>query len=155
MFKTLLLLVAVVAAVNAEQHTVHFDNRCGNGTSTLIVGGQIVSSGKDFTQNGPIVSAIAYLQTGSCDFNGEHCTTVELTLINPTSPGSGSSTDISLIPPHEFSVTTGFVYTNGCDGVGQDCNSANCPSAFFKPDDTTVQRACQVNDVDLTITFCD
>ncbi|TDL18843.1 hypothetical protein BD410DRAFT_752831 [Rickenella mellea] len=155
MFKTLLLLVAAVVAVNAEQHTIHFDNRCGHGTPTLIVGGQIVSTGNDFTKNGPIISAIAYLQTGSCGFNGEHCTMVETTLRNPTSPGSGSSTDITLIPPHSFSVTTGFGYFNGCDGVGQDCTNANCPTAFHNPNDTTVQRACQVNNVDLAITFCD
>lgn len=37
---------------------------------------------------------------GGCGFNGEGCTLIETTLINPTSPGSGSSTDISLIPPY-------------------------------------------------------
>lgn len=36
---------------------------------------------------------------GSCGDNGEGCTLVETTLVNPTTPGSGSSTDISLIPP--------------------------------------------------------
>ena len=30
--------------------------------------------------------------------------------MNPTAPGSGSSTDISLIPPLAFSVTSGFQY---------------------------------------------
>lgn len=33
-------------------------------------------------------------------FNGEGCTLIETTLTNPTSAGSGSSTDISLIPPY-------------------------------------------------------
>lgn len=38
---------------------------------------------------------------GRCGFNGDGCTLVELTLINPdpARPGSGSSADISLIPP--------------------------------------------------------
>ena len=45
---------------------------------------------------------------GSCGDNGEGCTLIETTLVNPTSPGSGSSTDISLIPPLAFSVTSGF-----------------------------------------------
>ena len=37
------------------------------------------------------------LCSGSCSFNGEGCTLVETTLQNPTTPGSGFSTDISLI----------------------------------------------------------
>ena len=45
---------------------------------------------------------------GKCGFNGDGCTLIETTLVNPTAPGSGSSTDISLIPPHAFSVTSGF-----------------------------------------------
>ena len=126
---------------------------------TLIQGGTVLSTGDDFTSNGPLIAAIAYvllsllstprppltnimissyLQTGTfpptskrstpairlitflplirrrpqhpggCGFNGEGCTLIETTLVNPTSPGSGSSTDISLIPPHSFSVTSGF-----------------------------------------------
>ncbi|THU97547.1 glycopeptide [Dendrothele bispora CBS 962.96] len=155
-FKSLSLvsLVALVASVSAERHTVHFDNRCGRGTPMLIQGPNVLSTGGDFTSNGPLTSAIAYLQTGNCGFNGEGCTIVETTLVNPTSPGSGSSTDISLIPPHSFSVTTGFGYFNGCDGVGQDCTSGSCPQAFHVDSDTQVQRACQVNDVNLAITFC-
>ena len=89
---------------------------------------------------------------------------VETTLQNPTSPGSGSSTDISLIAPHSFSVATGkltslvggltltrlitgFGYYNGCDGAGADCTDANCPTAFHVPTDTQVQVACQVDNV--------
>ncbi|KAF8726218.1 hypothetical protein AX14_007929 [Amanita brunnescens Koide BX004] len=52
-----------------------------------------------------------YLRTplliGSCGLDGEGCTLIENTLVNPTTPGSGSSTDIPLIPPHAFSVTSG------------------------------------------------
>ena len=36
---------------------------------------------------------------GGCGFNGEGCTLVEVTLQNPTTAGSGSSADISLIEP--------------------------------------------------------
>jgi hypothetical protein len=79
---------------------------------------------------------------------------MELTLGNPTCPGCGSSADISLIPPHAFSVTTSFSYFNGCDGTGTTCASADCSTAFFVPDDNQVQVACQADNVDLLITFC-
>ncbi|KAF9523719.1 Glp-like protein [Crepidotus variabilis] len=145
-----------VTRVSAERHVVHFDNRCGFGIPTLIQGGNVLSTGGDYVSNGPLRSAIAYLQTGSCGFNGDGCTLVETTLVNPTCAGCGSSTDVSLIPPHKFSVTSGFGYYNGCDGVGADCTSASCPptSAFHKTDDYGAQRACQTNDVNLAITFC-
>ncbi|KAM5544738.1 hypothetical protein V8D89_001636 [Ganoderma adspersum] len=149
------VLAALVGTVVGESHTVHFDNRCGFGTPTLIQGPNVLSTGSDFTSNGALISAIAYLQTGNCGFNGEGCTLIETTLRNPTSPGSGSSTDISLIPPHSFSVTSGFGYFNGCDGAGADCNNASCNTAFHQPNDTFVQVACQVDNVDLAITFCD
>ncbi|KAF9478126.1 hypothetical protein BDN70DRAFT_922134 [Pholiota conissans] len=148
-------LAFTVFGVNAESHTVHFTNNCGFGTPTLIQGGRVLSTGGDFTSNGPLTAAIAYLQTGSCGFNGEGCTLIETTLVNPTSPGSGSSTDISLIPPHSFSVTSGFGYFNGCDKSGADCTNANCPTAFHQSNDNQVQVACQANNVNLAITFCD
>ncbi|KAF8976387.1 Glp-like protein, partial [Cyathus striatus] len=148
------LVLAFVAGVHAETHTVHFDNRCGFGTPTLIQGPNVLSTGGDYTRNGPLTAAIAYLQTGGCGFNGEGCTLIELTLINPTSPGSGSSADISLIPPHVFSVTSGFGYFNGCDGAGADCTYAGCPAAFTQSDQTWKQVACQANNVNLAITFC-
>ncbi|KAF8190810.1 glycopeptide [Pholiota molesta] len=148
-------LAAIAVGVNAESHTVHFTNNCGFGTPTLIQGGTVLSTGGDFTSNGPLTAAIAYLQTGGCGFNGEGCTLIETTLVNPTSPGSGSSTDISLIPPHSFSVTSGFGYFNGCDTAGADCTNANCPTAFHVSTDTGVQVACQTNNVNLAITFCD
>ncbi|KAI1792176.1 hypothetical protein LXA43DRAFT_364350 [Ganoderma leucocontextum] len=151
---TILALAALVGSVVGETHTVHFDNRCGFGSPVLIAGGKVLSTGGDYTSNGPLTAAIAYLQTGNCGFNGDGCTLVETTLVNPTAPGSGSSTDISLIPPHAFSVTSGFGYYNGCEGTGADCNSGSCSTAFFQPDDTHVQVACQNNDVNLVITFC-
>lgn len=155
MFKTArFALLATAIGVQAERHVVHFDNRCGYGTPTLIKGPNVLSTGGDYVSNGPLYSAIAYLQTGRCGFNGDGCTSIETTLVNPTSPGSGSSTDISLISPHAFSVTTGFAYYNGCDGAGANCNNPNCPTAFRQPSDTYVQVACQQNDVNLVITFC-
>ncbi|PFH47478.1 hypothetical protein AMATHDRAFT_6695 [Amanita thiersii Skay4041] len=144
-----------VASVNAERHTVHFENKCGRGTPRLVQDGKILSRGKDFTIKGPLEAAIAYLQTGSCGLNGDGCTIVEATLVNPTEPGSGSSADISLIPPLKFSVPSGFSYFNGCDGDGADCKTASCPNAFRKPDDTDVQVGCQEDDVNLKITFCE
>ena len=74
-------------------------------------------------------------------------TIVETTLKNPTCAGCGSSTDVTLIPPHKFSVTTGFGYYNGCDGAGADCTYQGCPTAFYHPDDTWVQVPCQVDNV--------
>ncbi|KAI5118437.1 hypothetical protein M0805_009715 [Coniferiporia weirii] len=148
------VLLAVVGA-RAESHTVSFTNNCGYGTPTLIQGANVLSTGGAVTINGPLSAAIAYLQTGSCGFNGEGCTLIETTLQNPTSPGSGSSTDISLISPHAFSVTTGFGYYNGCDGSGADCTSASCSTAFHSSGDTQVQVACQSDNVNLAITFCD
>ncbi|PIL32322.1 hypothetical protein GSI_05568 [Ganoderma sinense ZZ0214-1] len=144
------ILAALVGTVVAESHTVHFTNNCGFGTPTLIQGPNVLSTGGDYTSNGPLISAIAYLQTGSCGFNGEGCTLIETTLEN-----GASSTDISLIPPHTFSVTSGFGYFNGCDGAGADCTSADCSTAFHQPNDTFVQVACTVDNVDLAITFCD
>ncbi|KAJ7912101.1 Glp-like protein [Mycena leptocephala] len=148
------LLAIAVSSVHAETHTVTFNNNCGHGTPTLIQGSKVLSTGGAYTIGGPLISAIAYLQTGSCGFNGEGCTMIETTLRNPPSPGAGSSTDLTLIYPHAFSVTTGFGYYNGCNGAGADCTSGSCSTAFHQSTDTTVQVACQSNDVDLVITFC-
>ncbi|KAJ3993582.1 hypothetical protein F5050DRAFT_1577294, partial [Lentinula boryana] len=117
--------------------------------------GATLSTGGSFTSNGKRNRACQFYIHLGCGTDGEGCTMVETTLINPTTPGSGSSTDITLIPPHSFSVTTGFGYFNGCNGAGADCTNANCPTAFHQPDDTHVQVACQANNVDLVITFCD
>ncbi|KAF7351644.1 Glycopeptide [Mycena sanguinolenta] len=151
-------LVAIAFAAGqalAENHTVSFTNNCGYGTPMLIgQGGVVLSTGEAYTSNGRLLAAIAYLQTGSCGFNGENCTLVETTLVNPTSPGSGSSSDLSLIPPHAFSVAAGFEYLGGCAGAGVDCNNANCNTAFHNPDDNGVIVTCQNDNVNLGITFC-
>ncbi|XP_006460525.1 hypothetical protein AGABI2DRAFT_192200 [Agaricus bisporus var. bisporus H97] len=147
------ILSTTVIGAWAETHTVHFNNRCGFGTPMLIQGPNVLSRGGDFTSNGPFRAAIAYLQNGNCGFNGDGCTLVELTLVNPTSPGSGSSADISLIPPLKFSQAASFNY-NKCGNIGASCPDANCPKAFRKPDDNFAQVACQENDAGLTITFC-
>ncbi|THH09793.1 hypothetical protein EW145_g1751 [Phellinidium pouzarii] len=156
MFSLLLstVLLAVIGA-HAETHEVTFTNNCGSGTPMLIQGPNVLSTGGTYVSNGPLISAIAYLQTGPCGFNGEGCTLIETTLVNPTTPGSGSSTDISLIPPHSFSVSSGFGYFSGCDGAGADCTSADCTTAFHQSTDTQVQVACQADNVNLAITFCD
>ncbi|KAJ6608970.1 hypothetical protein B0H10DRAFT_2166460 [Mycena sp. CBHHK59/15] len=128
------LLAVVVTNARAETHTVTFNNNCGFGTPMLIQGANVLSTGG-----------------GGCGFNGEGCTMVETTLRNPPSPGAGSSTDLTLIYPHAFSVTTGFGYYNGCNGAGADCTSSSCSTAFHSSGDTTVQVACQANDVDLVV----
>lgn len=139
---------------SAESHTIKFVNQCGYGTPALVLNGNNVLSGDQYTSSGPF-SGIAYLQTGYCNTNGENCTLMEMTLINPTCAGCGSSADISLIAPHAYSVESSFSYYNGCDGVGQTCASPNCTqNAFFVPTDNFVQKECQATDVDLLISFC-
>ncbi|KAJ6490116.1 hypothetical protein C8R45DRAFT_1139211 [Mycena sanguinolenta] len=153
---TVAVIAVAVGKAVAESHTVTFANNCGRGTPMLISqNGAILSTGGAYTSNGPLIGAIAYLQIGSCGFNGDGCITVETTLQNPTTPGSGSSTDLSLIPPLAFSVTTGFGYLGACAPAGADCTNAACTTAFHKPSDTQVQVACQVDNADLVITFCD
>ncbi|KZV76448.1 hypothetical protein PENSPDRAFT_747636 [Peniophora sp. CONT] len=144
--------LVAIAGVRAETHTITFNNACGRGTPTLVSqNGAILSTGGPFTSNGPIVGAIAYLQTGGCGLNGENCLTVETSLIN----GAGrSSTDLTLIPPHAFQITTGFGYFSGCDGAGADCTGPNCNTAFHVPSDTFVQVGCSADNVNLVITFC-
>ncbi|EPQ57056.1 hypothetical protein GLOTRDRAFT_58158 [Gloeophyllum trabeum ATCC 11539] len=153
-FVSALAALAVAAVANAESHTISFDNKCGKGTPQLIQGGKVISTGQPYTSNGPFSAGIAYLQTGECLFNGENCALLEMTLGNPTCPGCGSSTDISLIPPHALNVPVAFSYQGGCDGQGATCTTANCNTAFFVPDDTQVQVACQTDNVNLLITFC-
>ncbi|KAL5528346.1 hypothetical protein ACEPAF_7482 [Sanghuangporus sanghuang] len=155
------LAVLVVSALHvlAESHTIRFQNNCGTGTPKLIKGATVLSSGEDYTSNGPIESSIAYLdRNNECGFNGEYCTLVEMNMNNPSCPGCGSSVDISLIPDHAFNVETAFAFYGGdgnqCDGLGAICADAKCNTAFFVPDDNQVQRACQADDVNLLITFC-
>lgn len=60
MFKTArFALLATAIGVQAERHVVHFDNRCGYGTPTLIKGPNVLSTGGDYVSNGPLYSAIA------------------------------------------------------------------------------------------------
>ncbi|KAK0466077.1 glycopeptide [Desarmillaria tabescens] len=160
MFSKIISLAAVVfvscvTLARAESHTVRFVNRCGRGTPTLSQNFNTLSTGSDYTAGGPFVAAVAWLDTG-CGFQGSGCTLVELTLKNPTSPGAGSSVDISLIPPHTFNVPASFSYFNGCDGQGKSCSNANCPptDAFHVTTDYGAQVQCEANNVGLTITFC-
>jgi len=148
------IIMVAVTSVRSETHTVTFDNRCGHGTPLLKANFKTLSTGSAYTTNGPLEAAIAYLDTGSCGSNGEGCLLVETTLKNPTAPGAGSSTDISMIPPHAFSVSTGFGYHNGCEGAGADCTDANCPTAFHVATDYQAQVQCEDNNVNLVITFC-
>ncbi|KAJ6586186.1 glycopeptide [Mycena capillaripes] len=139
------VLAATLGHALAETHTVHFTNNCGFGTPTLIQGGRVLSTGRDYSQSGALRGGIAYLQTGGCGFNGEGCTLVELSLTN-----GFSSADISLIPPHAFSVTSGFGYYNGCDGAGT-CDLRQCPEAFEHPSETFKQVGCSAPNCNLAV----
>ncbi|KII85626.1 hypothetical protein PLICRDRAFT_115901 [Plicaturopsis crispa FD-325 SS-3] len=142
---TLLAAAVAIAQVSAESHSVTLVNNCGTGTPYLKASGNTLSTGGTYTSSGPLVAAISYLDTG-CGANAEGCTLVEATMQNPTSPGSGSSADISLISPHTFNVKASFSYNNGCSN-GASCASADCSTAFHVSTDTGVQQACQANDV--------
>ncbi|KAI5115885.1 hypothetical protein M0805_001979 [Coniferiporia weirii] len=146
-------VILAVAGARAESHTVSFVNKCLFGTPTLAQNGTVLSTGETVTVNGPLIDAIAYLQTGSCGLNGEGCTVIEITLQNPTTTGTGSSCEISLFYPYAFSVASGFDYYNGCDGVGARCTSATCATPLVIPGE--LQASCQANNVDIVITFCD
>ncbi|KAL1752118.1 hypothetical protein FB107DRAFT_220609 [Schizophyllum commune] len=152
----LAFLLAGASLASAESHTVKFTNKCGTGTPKLYnqSGKLLHSGGGAYKHNGPLVGAIAYLQTGHCGANGDNCPLLETTLRNPTSPGAGSSTDISLIPPHAFTKGIRFEYYNGCDGKGKTCKSAGCKGAFHKTDDYGAQVQCEKNGVDLHVIFC-
>ncbi|THU79758.1 hypothetical protein K435DRAFT_697149 [Dendrothele bispora CBS 962.96] len=142
-----------IIGANAQSHTISFTNHCGRGTPQLVQNGKVLSTGGSLTKNGPFPAAIAYLQTGNCGLNGENCMIVEMTLQNPNpaKPGSGSSVDLSLIPPHALNVPIHFEYKNGgsCNGKGKTCSTANCNTAFHVPTDTGVQVPCQNNDVSI------
>ncbi|KZT10627.1 uncharacterized protein LAESUDRAFT_341679 [Laetiporus sulphureus 93-53] len=147
LFSAAALAVTLLATsgVKAETHSVMFDNQCGYGYPQLIQGGTLLSNGSVYTGEGAISSVIAYLQTGDCGWNGENCALVELTLTNPTAPGTGSSADISLIAPHTYNVQTSFSYYDGCANTGANCASSDCTDAFYNSDDNQVQVACEDN----------
>ncbi|CCL99887.1 uncharacterized protein FIBRA_01912 [Fibroporia radiculosa] len=153
--KVTIALVAAAMAfvqVRGESHTVTFTNDCGYGTPYLWgPDGVLLSTGSPYTSNGPADGLIAYLQIGPCGNNGENCTLVEASLNN----AGGSSADISLIPPHSFTVASGFDYYNGCDGQGTDCTDNDCPDAFREPNQTGFEVVCLAANVDLNIKFCD
>ncbi|KAF9245393.1 hypothetical protein BU15DRAFT_71144 [Melanogaster broomeanus] len=152
----LFLAVPLIATitVNAESHVIKFVNQCGFGSPALIQDGTNILVGDEYTTSGPY-SGIAYLQTGYCLANGENCTLLEMTMINPTCAGCGSTTDISLIPPHAYSVETSFAYYGGCDGEGKMCSDPDCSEdAFFTSTDYVAQVACQVENVNLLVAFC-
>ncbi|KAF5321883.1 hypothetical protein D9619_002163 [Psilocybe cf. subviscida] len=155
-FLTALTIGLPILQAFAETHTVHFDNRCGFGTPTLVNAEtlQILSTGEDFTINGPLQIAVAYLQTGDCGLLGEGCTLIEITFANPTSPGLGSSADINLIPPQAFSVASGFEFINAeCEGRGLDCTSSTCAAAVRSPEAPVV--VCLAANASIAISFCD
>ncbi|KAJ3713524.1 hypothetical protein C8R42DRAFT_646806 [Lentinula raphanica] len=148
MFQNLVIVLVaalLIIGADAESHTIRFSNFCGTGTPILQENGVVVSTGAAYITNGPL-TAIAYLDVGSCGSNGEGCTIVESTLNN----AEGSSTTINMT---SFSVPTGFGYYNGCDGEGGDCTRAGCPGATGIISPFPIE--CNDENVDLAITFCD
>ncbi|EED79720.1 predicted protein [Postia placenta Mad-698-R] len=81
-FAALLTASLAMVRVNAESHTVTFDNKCGTGTvstkaiphnlQTLAANGSLKANNNQYVYS--------YLQTGNCGNNGEEGTLVETTL---------------------------------------------------------------------------
>ncbi|KAH9830061.1 glycopeptide [Rhodofomes roseus] len=150
-------LVTVVHA--QEQHIVSIVNNCGKGYPVLggLDGRQFYPTSEPVVFVGPALGLFSYLQytdddgNNVCEQNGEGCTTIEASLNS-----NGSSADISLVPPHAFSVTTGFGYYDGCDGAGLDCTNADCPGAKkHNSSQGWLPISCSAANVSLGITFCD
>ncbi|GJE97616.1 glycopeptide [Phanerochaete sordida] len=148
-------VAAAIVCANA-QWTVQFNNKCGHGTPLLLENGKTLSTGEpvNVSSGGVTTSTIAFLQTGHCGDNGENCTVVETTEHTAAIIGPTILSDISVAPPHKFSVPAGFQYHGGgqfCDGLHADCASASCPAA---------EANCQIIELDphppvtLEITFC-
>ncbi|KAJ7311700.1 hypothetical protein DFH08DRAFT_621469, partial [Mycena albidolilacea] len=108
-----------------------------------------------FAINGPLVGAVAFLQTGRCGgfggLPGSGCGIVETTLVNPSTAGANSSTDISLIFPYALNVVIGFEYFNGCDGMGTNCTDGSYPGALHLPTDTAPRIFCDTDNVNLAV----
>ncbi|KAI0030058.1 hypothetical protein K488DRAFT_33100, partial [Vararia minispora EC-137] len=139
--------LAAASGVLAEMHTVEFYNLCGSGTPVLMQNGVVLSTGAAYTSDGPLMSILAFLQTGACGPNGENCTVVQANLTNPTCVGCGSAAAVNLFPPYAFSKTTGLGFYNGCDGAGIDCTSPSCPIYDVTTGLRTVR--CQTDNVSL------
>ncbi|KAH9829948.1 uncharacterized protein C8Q71DRAFT_862808 [Rhodofomes roseus] len=152
-----LFLMKVICA--QELHTVYIVNNCGKGYPVL--GGlygefyPTTDPTTTLTFQGPAWGLLSYLQytdddgNNVCGKDGEGCTMVEATLSN-----TGSSVDITLIPPHAFSVGAGFAYYGGCNGAGMNCTSAACPGAKHNASEGWLQVSCTSASVSLEITFC-
>ncbi|TDL18828.1 hypothetical protein BD410DRAFT_686748, partial [Rickenella mellea] len=85
-----------------------------------------------------------------CGFNGENCTVLETSLQIPTSPDTGSETDISLTAP---CTTNGYAFKILCPR-NPTGSTANLTEAFHEPGNPPAQAVWQANNVDLAITFC-
>ncbi|EPT01264.1 hypothetical protein FOMPIDRAFT_84920 [Fomitopsis schrenkii] len=146
-----------------EVHYVSFTNNCDKGTPVLGGPyGQFYTGGGSYEFSGPALGLISILSSRSylqytdedgndvCGENGEGCTMVEASLTN-----QGSNADITLIPPHVFSVTSGFGYYGGCDGAGADCTSEDCAPAIRNSSQVGLAVSCAAPNVSLAVTFCD
>ncbi|KAF8989710.1 hypothetical protein BDQ17DRAFT_1256613, partial [Cyathus striatus] len=91
-FSYIAIIMALVVCAICEKHTVIFTNNCGYGQPHLIQGPNTLSYGEPYTSDGPFNQSLyLYLQTEDngqpCNFNGEGCTLMEMTLRNADCPG--------------------------------------------------------------------
>ncbi|KAJ7638148.1 hypothetical protein B0H17DRAFT_1216809 [Mycena rosella] len=123
------------------------------------------SYSSDFTINGPLLGAIAYLQTGENILDIIEMMTsrqpakVVADSMAKAAPWSKpalcnngfSSAELSLIPSHSFFVTIGFGFFDGCDGAGADCTFPRCEPEFTDPSQTFKQVGCGAANVNLAV----
>ncbi|GJE94381.1 hypothetical protein PsYK624_105500 [Phanerochaete sordida] len=119
---------AALSGARAESHHIHFVDKCGGGTSSS--GATLESSGHDYTSSGPLLRAIAYLQTGSCGATGSGCNVVEMNLQNPSS---------------SIDVVSGGIDASTISVAWQGCSGAYCNAEVC---------ICPSNNAGVEITFC-
>jgi len=150
---SLFVMSCLALGVAAETHSIMFINKCGEGTPMLLLqdSSNVLSTGGTYTANGPITDFVAFLQSGNCGVHGEECTAVEGTLQN-----GSSFANVTVLPPHAFTATTGYGFYGGddsCDGLGFDCTTQFCSFPFGVNGGT--QEECSAANVNLVVTFCD
>ncbi|KAJ7590425.1 hypothetical protein C8J56DRAFT_592308 [Mycena floridula] len=145
------VFLACLLPVNAE-HSVVMQNSCGTGVPTLDKVPSLVLNTRTSMYTNETIKAVAFLNTGVCGPNGEHCTVVDIEL-GTRSDGSSTAL-ISLVPPNRFTVPVSFVYFNGCDGASQTCRTAGCPNAGNVDFARQGIVQCAAPEASLSIIFC-
>jgi len=154
------LFISFVSA-DSEEHTISFVNKCGKGTTTISLDGNVVTTGPTTISAGPFSGFRAYLQQGDCDTDGSGCPYVQATLDNE----GLSHAAIFLLPGAKFTAPIGYKFygsDGSCDGKGQDCTMPHCPEAVTNPTSPGggipihfAGANCTAPNINLEVRFCD